>query len=332
MRQNVVKVALEARGSTDLNDLKLFFVVIFSLSSLQSMAQSRSLSTKPPSTKPFSTARFLSAKSLSKKKTKSFKILEVSRVTNVYQRPNFDAKVIIRLESGRKIVGAIKTTQGTDGFGLFHRVKLKKGFYGYIVDTDIKGFKPSGIFSRQEKKRGGFFSRRRNQNRHHFSPMKSISFGLTYAYMDYNIATLDQTLSSKSSLFGFKFTGPWLFHNLPLDLTLLLNSGAPSLFDAVATEVEGYFGFLDLSYQSVFGEGLNSKMYWSLGPALSYYDFDIQFNGLSESKFSSRLDIGVSVGLGWAHTINSFLVRFEGRYLRTNESHLTGLISIQRYF
>jgi hypothetical protein len=300
-------------GALELTDLKFFLSFIFLVSfSLEASAKK--------------------ARSLSKGQSKSIIVLEMAKTTNVYKSPNFDAKVLLRLESGRKVMGTRKTVQGTDGFGLFHKVRLRKGVYGYIVDTDIEGFEPSGIFSNTKKKSGGLFSRRSRNSNQPVSPTRSKSFGLTYAYMDYSIAASDQTLSSGASLFGFKMTGPWFSPGLPLDVSLLISPGAPSLLDRVSSSAEGFFGFLDVSYQSVFRRGANSEMYWSLGPALSYYDFEIQFNGETEARNSSQMDIGFSAGLGWAYSLDDFVVRFEGRYLRTNESQLTGLISFQRYF
>ena len=255
----------------------------------------------------------------------------MSERANVYESPNFDAKILLRLDEGRKVVGTKKTFAGTDGFGLFHKVRVKKGVYGYVLDTNIKGFEPGGIFNKRKKKSGGFFSRRSNPNQI-YSPTKSRSFGLSYAYMDYSIQASDQTLNSATSLFGLKFTGPWLSPGLPLDISLLISPGAPSLLDTVSTEASGFFGFLDVSYQFVVFKSLKSEAYWSLGPALSYYSFDITFNGETESRDSSQLDFGVSVGLGYAYTLDSFLIRFEGRYIRTNDAQLAGIVSLQRYF
>ena len=109
----------------------------------------------------------------------------MSKTARVYKRPNFDAEVIANLSPGKKLLGSVKNYEGTDGLGLFHKVRLKKGHYGYVLDTDIVGFKPRGLFS-PKKKRGDL-----------------KSFGLTYAYMN------------ESSLFGLKFT--WK----PLDVSLL---------------------------------------------------------------------------------------------------------------
>ena len=268
--------------------------------------------------------------SLSKSKSKSFEVLEIGKTTNVYKAPNFDSKILMRLESGRRVVSTKKVIQGTDGFGLFYKVKLRKDVYGYVVDTDIKGFKASGVFSKSQKKGDGFF-RRRNKNQI-FSPTKSRSFGFSYAYMDYSLAISNQTLSSKSSFFGFKLTGSWLSPNLPLDVTLLISSKTPSLLDRVSTESEGFFGFLDVLYQSVFIRSFNSELYWTIGPAISYYNFDILFSGESELKSSSQLDLGVSLGLSYAYNLGLFLIRFEGRYIKTNEPQIVGLMSVQRYF
>ena len=255
----------------------------------------------------------------------------MSKQANVYKSPSFDAKVLVRLKEGRKVLGTKKTVAGTDGFGLFHKVRLRKGLYGYILDTSVKGFKPEGIFNKRKKKSGGFFSRRRDSNQI-YSSTKSRSFGLSYTFMDYSIQASDQTLNSGSSLFGLKFTGPWLSPGLPLDIGLSVSPGAPSLLDTVSTEASGFFAFLDVSYQFVVFKSLKSEAYWSLAPALSYYSFDITFNGETESRDSSQLDFGVSVGAGYAYNISDFVLRLEAKYLRTNDAQLAGTVSLQRYF
>ena len=113
---------------------------------------------------------------------------------------------------------------------------------------------------------------------------------------------------------------------------MIISPGTPSLLERVSTDADGFFGFLDVSYQFVFKKTPRSETYWSLGAALSHYDFDILFNGQTESQPSSQTDFGFSAGFGYAYNFNEFLLRVEGRYIRTNEGQLAGLLSVQRYF
>ncbi len=62
----------------------------------------------------------------------------------IYKKPNFDAKIIYLLPKGKKVLGTRSTVEGSNGLGLFHKVKLGKSRYGYVLDTEVKisGSKP----------------------------------------------------------------------------------------------------------------------------------------------------------------------------------------------
>lgn len=292
--------------------MKFVFFVVFLISFQTTYARSKSLADT--------------------KKNSKVRVLELSKSSYVYKKPNFDSKVLLKLSSGKRILGSKVTYEGEDGFGLFHKVRLKKGVYGYIVDTSVVGFEPTGILKKkQKKKRGGFFSNK-GRKKKNLSPTLSKSAGLTYSYLNYSIKAIDETLTSGVSAFGLKFSGPWLIKNLPLDISVFFSPSAPNFFESISTKASGFLGFLDVSYQSAFLKAPKQEAYWNVGAVLSYYSFDVLYNGETESRASSQLDFGFSAGLGYAYNFEPFLVRLEGRYYKTNESHLAGLISLQRYF
>ncbi len=56
----------------------------------------------------------------------------------IYQKPDFDAKIIYLLPKSKKVYATKSTTEGLNGLGLFHKVKLNSKTFGYMLDTEIK--------------------------------------------------------------------------------------------------------------------------------------------------------------------------------------------------
>ena len=77
--------------------------------------------------------------------------LKLRKSTPVYKTASFDAPVIATLKRGTVIYGTRRPRPS--GFGYFHKVRVKKGVYGYIPDTAVEGFKKKGKLSKNQKKR-----------------------------------------------------------------------------------------------------------------------------------------------------------------------------------
>lgn len=254
--------------------------------------------------------------------------------TPIYKEASFDSKVMIRVKRGQKLYGLDKTVEGKDGFGLFYKVKLKKGIYGYVLDTDLVGFKPDGVFSQKESKNAlGTRRKKRDSTKwDRSSIVYSKSLGLSYSYLNYTLQTRNSKEKAGTSFFGAKLTGPWLYKNLPLDINLLMSPSSPSLFDDITTKHSGFIGFLDVSILFELFKDTDWSVYGGLGGALSYYSFELDFNGTNETSKSTQTDFGFSGVLGFGYKINRFTVKLEGKYFNTNQSQTAALLSVQSFF
>ena len=75
--------------------------------------------------------------------------LTLRKSTPVYKTASFDSEIVAQLKRGDKIYGTQRPKPS--GFGYFHKVRIKKGVYGYIPDTAVKGFKKKGKLSKKDK-------------------------------------------------------------------------------------------------------------------------------------------------------------------------------------
>lgn len=81
------------------------------------------------------------------------KLVVVKPAATVYAGPDFDAEVIFQLPAKRQVYGTKKTFVGATGLGLFHKVRLRQGVYGYVLDTDVKVLETQDSKSSSSKKK-----------------------------------------------------------------------------------------------------------------------------------------------------------------------------------
>lgn len=81
------------------------------------------------------------------------KLMVVKPTATVYAGPDFDAEVIFQLPAKRQVYGTKKTFVGATGLGLFHKVRLRQGVYGYVLDTDVKVLETQDSKSSSSKKK-----------------------------------------------------------------------------------------------------------------------------------------------------------------------------------
>lgn len=79
---------------------------------------------------------------LAKKKQESssgvVRLVVIKPSATVYSKADFDSDVLIVLPARRQVYGTAKTITGAAGLGLFHKIRLKKGLYGFVLDTDVR--------------------------------------------------------------------------------------------------------------------------------------------------------------------------------------------------
>ncbi len=263
-------------------------------------------------------------------------ILQIAKPdTSVYELPSFDARILVNLKRGQKLYGLNKKIVGTDGFGLFYKVRLKKNVYGYILDTSVKKFKEA------RNKRKGRISGRALKKRQHkaktvssydgYSVPYSKSYGLVFSSLSYVLDINKNTEKSKEMFFGGKISGAgWGISSFPLDISLLFSPSSPSLLDSFTQDHSGFMVLSEVGLPFEINRGFNWSIYASISGVLSYYSFDLILNGAKES--SNKAELGISGGLGAGIRIGRYIFNLESKYIKLSNNHTGFEFSVKRIF
>lgn len=291
-------------------------------------------------------------------------VLEIrKRRVPVYKKASFDSRIIAYAKKGKKLYGTKKTRPGIEGFGLFHKVKLRKGLFGFILDTDVVGFKKdvkkksrlgrssklkSGGSRKSRLSRSRKSKKKRSSSRDENSSKKSASnetkmskwkgyplsfvkaYGLTYGVVDYTIEFGGVDLSSNESGFGFKLSGPgWLFKTMPIDLTLFAHLGGVEGLNTVSqNESSGMFILSDLTFPFRLKHSNNWSIYGGVGLLLNYADLEFRLN--DEDKGFSGLSVGAVGTLGFVYSYQDWLFKVEPKFYWEGSQFFGTMFSIQR--
>lgn len=275
--------------------------------------------------------------------------LTLRKSTPVYKSATFDSAVIAQLKRGDKVYGTARPRPS--GFGYFHKIRIKKGVYGYIPDTAVEGFSKKGKLSKKDKSkkkiskkrknsgggisgRAGVKKKSKNGRRLRSSAdslLKERSIGLSLTQVNYKLGTKGKSVTSGELFFGLKVSGSsWGLSRVPLDLNLMVSPAAPSSIDTFASEASGLVALMDISLPLEWVRGRHWSIFVSLGLALSHYSFDFIRAGASES--SGATEFGGVVRLGTGYRIGSFIGRLEASYLNVGTDHMGLGFSLQRVF
>lgn len=251
----------------------------------------------------------------------------------VYKKPSFDARVIIQLKRGQKLYSSDKKIQGLDGMGLFYKVRLKKGIYGYVLDTALKGFVPKGPLSSSPLS-GKRKKRERSDRQDHYaktSPYYTKSYGILLQSLRYSLKFQDDKKSSQEGMFGLSLSGPgWLLKSFPLNINLSFAPSPPALFDSFTQDQSGYFAFLEASIPFEIRRGKNWAMALGIGAVLSHYDYKVTINSVEEP--SSSTDLGLVGNLGAGYRIGRYFLKADFKYYKIKSDHMAFALRFQRIF
>jgi len=277
--------------------------------------------------------------------------LKLRKSTPVYKTASFDAPVIAKLKRGQRIYGTHKPRPS--GFGYFHKVRVKKGVYGFIPDTAVVGFKKKGKLakkkikskkkiSKKSKSSGGGISGRAGglkkkskglgrTRSYQTSLLKERSIGLSLLSLNYKLDTAVEAVKSNELFYGLKLSGAgWGLSRAPLDLNFVFSPSAPSSIETFTSNGSGFVALTDLSLPLEWVRGKHWSVFVSLGIALSYYSFDFERAGASES--SSSIDFGGVARFGTGYRFGAYIARLEAQYINVGADHLGFGFSLQRVF
>lgn len=249
----------------------------------------------------------------------------------VYDAPDFDAKVLIELQPGYKVVISRQTVPGRTGLGAFYRIKYDKNKLGFVADTDM-----IPEYQRNEAKKNPVFDQVENLREKAITGRKEISdtryLGLSVARMKFSEKYAGRRLSSDLQMYGVRFSGPGVFFDgPPLDFNFSFSPQAPDYYQRVTgTPASGFVMMVDTMLLLTVYEWPNMIIQGGLGPLLSVTKFRIK-EGF-QYRDTQNTNIGVVGELGAAYRHKKILGRFDLKYHYENTSYLSYLFSLQHEY
>lgn len=271
----------------------------------------------------------------------------------VYEAPNFDSPVMDYLDRGKTILISRRVYRGAGGLGAFHKIRLRKGVFGYITDVDIQiigalGKKgaptqaqpapkpqvdPTDPTQIQPELESSIAQDEANQGAGIYLTRYLMA---NYATYDYTEKLANKTQSADFSMFGFKLSGPGsIMGGLPLDLEMNLAMGEPDFYSQYFTSVKG---FMLLGHAMLMLPGMEFKrglLFYGGGLSAKYARYEvITRNSPNLPAIDSQdLVLGLAGQFGYAHQIGSkYLLKADFRYYFEKESYMGYAVSFGTKF
>lgn len=230
----------------------------------------------------------------------------------VFEKPNFDSKVIATLEEG-----AVFDVSQQLYAGAFYRIRVQPGTLGYVSDADVKplwkgasassapvpspGAKLKPPKNKKENKESkeakeALLEKRRQEKKKR--PYQYTQFvGLQYASIDYMEDTMGDKRHEQSGFFGVKLSGPDLVVDgaFPTEVNFLFHSGAPSYYERFTGKAaDGWIFLMNFLWESYYPQGKNALLFMGFGPMLRYSKFNVSLTDQATSRTQeySLEDIG----------------------------------------
>lgn len=329
------------RGAATLLAVAVSTFFIFDSSWDEAVAQTSAQ--KPPPQKtlaPKSSVRKSSAKNPkvrsktpAPKKSGRFAVV-TSPATQIYEKPDLDAKVIATVEQGVKI----PVSKGTRGdFAKFHRTRVA-GRLGWVLILDVKPEAEArkvlakakeleampGPFaevseSEDSRERDSTQGRGLREEREPFAFSRSVSFVLGQTQYKESVAGQDYIASLVH--YGFKITGPDILLTGPLmDVNVTLHYGAPPYNDALSSiKPTGFVLWTDANLLLPIFFREDTLVALGAGPLFVISNTQTAVGDQTSSRW--KTDLGVSLQLSAGHRFDDISVRLEGKYLFEDKTY-----------
>lgn len=236
----------------------------------------------------------------------------------IYEKPDFDAKVIGSLKGGSRI----RVSRGSTGqYYKFHKVRVGKR-YGYISDVDLKLSAGNGPRFPANAKSG----RRPKKTK----PVYFSRFvGLLVGQVGYKEDIAGVNANENLLIYGLKITGPDVIVSGPsIDFNLALHYGAPTYYEKLsAVRPAGFVLLTDALALLPVIQRQNAALLFGIGPMLAYSNFQVVNGGRAQSL--SSLNLGLSSMLGGVVRVAGVGLRLEGKYIYEKQSYIVYQASIQ---
>jgi hypothetical protein len=268
----------------------------------------------------------------------------VSDGAAVYEKPDFDSKVIDFLPYETKVTISRKAYAGTEGLGLFHKVRVK-GKIGYIPDTDIRA---AGKEAEKEKEKetepepgkakvapdpkpkSKAFEKEEDQDAPGRAPIYLTRYlGAAVSRVKFTETFEGRKLSDQVLMYGLRMTGPGtLFDGPPLDMNVWFSLDKPGYYDIFSSSINGFMMFGDIMAMLPLFSSDNWALTYGLGVMWSFTRYRVQIQG--ENTDTSDFRVGGDTGLGLAVRLGKRVaLRTDAKYYYERNQYAGYTLSLQ---
>lgn len=271
----------------------------------------------------------------------------------MYDKPDFDAKVVQTLQPG-KIYNVSPQLQG----GAFYRISGEGGVLGYISDADVRPLwkgAPTGEGKKEDKteakkkaaeppptpkkkpeQKAEELKRPKKDNR----PFEYTQYvGIQYNQIEFTENTMGDRRKEALGFFGAKLSGPDLVieGEIPTEVNFLFHSGAPGYYEKMTGKgADGWILLMNFLLESYFPQGKNALTFLGFGPELRYSKFTAALTDSTTGKTSSYsmedIGIGAVFNMGAAVRLGRTSLRGDIQYHWEKESYLGAGLTLQMAF
>ncbi|MGZ5280091.1 MAG: SH3 domain-containing protein [Pseudobdellovibrionaceae bacterium] len=277
----------------------------------------------------------------------AYKAQVIHAEAHVFEKPDFDSKVIATLEEGKVFDVSQQLISGA-----FYKIRLRPGVLGYVSDADIRPlWKTKGgdkiAAQADEKSREKKIDKKsiaknleKKKTDKRKRPFQYTQFvGLQYASIEYQEDTMGSRRREPLGFFGVKLSGPDLIVEgiFPTEVNFLFHSGAPTYYEKLTGHsADGWIFLMDFLWESYFPQGKNALTFIGFGPMLRYSKFNVSVTDATTLKTQaySLEDIGVGgvFNAGIAVKMDQVSLRGEAQYYWEKQPYWGVGLSLQMAF
>ncbi len=271
----------------------------------------------------------------------------------VYEKPDFDSKVIDFLPYSSNVEVSKRAFNGVGGLGLFHKVRVKSGKIGFIPDTDIRvvekireqiresrpSTKVDDPLQLQPKSKAWSDDEEEARSSSGGAPIYLTRYlGGAVSMINYTEKFSGKKLSDNMMVFGLRMTGPGtLFDGPPLDLNIGFSMDKPEYYNRFSRGVSGFMAFGDVMAMFPMVNLDDWAVTYGLGVMWTFSKYRVQITRFGtnnpENVDTLEFRIGVDVGVGVSRRIGkNFMIRADAKYHYEKTQYMGYMLSFQRRY
>jgi hypothetical protein len=293
------------------------------------------------------------------KATQSYKAQVIGEEPYLYEKPNFDAKILQTLQPG-KVYDVAPQLQG----GAFYKMRGEGGVIGYVSDADVKPLwnaanvsktakqdalapvppkKPETKESKEAKQKAAKSAESADKKRRASKTNRPFQYtqfvGIQYSQIEFTEDTMGDKRKESMGFFGVKLSGPDLVieGEIPTEVNFMFHSGAPGHYERLTgNAADGWIFLMNFLLESYFPQGKSALTFIGFGPELRYSKFNAALTDSTTGKASiySMEDIGAGAvfNAGMAVRMGNASLRGDIQYHWEKQSYLGAGLSLQMAF